>query len=72
MSDWYLEPPDEPEHPEWYCCLEQLLEEEEVPADVKTKIKKVLSDWVEETNQGFPEPLIDPVEELPDSPYYPF
>jgi len=62
MNDYYNDPPDEPEPPEWYMTLEDVLEMDP-PESVAIVIRKCIEDWTEEYNrsQNY-EPPDDPKE----------
>lgn len=52
MNDYWNNPPDELEPPDWYQELELTMEDESMPQSVKDGIKKLLDDWVNEFNQS--------------------
>ena len=49
MSDWYNDPPDHPEPPEWYALIQEAMEAGPSPAILKA-LRKMLDDWDEEQN----------------------
>jgi hypothetical protein len=57
MNDWYNDPPDHPEPPEWYALIEEAIGNDPPPA-ISTAIRKLIDDWNEEQNrmQGEPDP----------------
>jgi len=61
MQDYWNDPPDDQEPPEWYMTLEDVLEQQDPPESVATTIRKAMDDWVEEYNQWKDfEPIDDP------------
>jgi len=61
MQDYWNDPPDDQEPPEWYMTLEDVLEQQDPPESVATTIRKAMDDWVEEYNQWQDfEPIDDP------------
>jgi len=51
MNDYYNDPPDHPEPPEWYSTLEDILNDMDPPETVAKAIRKAMDDWVEEHNK---------------------
>jgi hypothetical protein len=51
MNDWYNDPPDEPEAPDWYMTLEDILNDMDPPQSVARLIRKAMDDWVDEHNR---------------------
>ena len=68
MTDNHLDPPDEPEPPEWYYRLWVYLEEEQPPETVATAIRQAMRAWVDLMNQEY-NPGPETLEELPDDFY---
>ena len=64
MTDWYNDPPEHPEPPEWYALIEEAIAFDPPPA-ISTAIRKLIGDWTEEQNRMHAEP--DP----PDPPDVP-
>jgi hypothetical protein len=52
MNDYWNNPPDEPEPPNWYQELELAMEDETMPQTVKDGIWKLLDDWTQEWNKA--------------------
>jgi hypothetical protein len=50
MNDWYNDPPDHPEPPEWYALIEDAIGNDPPPA-ISTAIRKLIDDWTEEQNK---------------------
>jgi hypothetical protein len=50
MQDYWNDPPDEQEPPEWYMTLEDVLEQQNPPQTVADAIRKALEEWVQEYN----------------------
>jgi len=50
MQDYWSDPPDDQEPPEWYMTLEDLLEQQEPPQAVADAIRKAMEEWVNEYN----------------------
>ena len=53
MTDNHLDPPDEPEPPEWYYRLWVYLEEEQPPKTVAIAIQQAMRAWVDCMNQEY-------------------
>jgi hypothetical protein len=53
MNDYWNNPPDEPEPPEWYMTLEDVLDGMEPPEAVATAIRKAMEDWIDEINKQY-------------------
>ncbi len=51
MQDYWNEPPDHPEPPEWYMTIEDAALDQDVPQEVGTAILKILESWCEQCNQ---------------------
>jgi hypothetical protein len=51
MTDNHLDPPDEPEPPEWYYRLWVYLEEEQPPETIAIAIQQAMRAWVDRMNQ---------------------
>lgn len=51
MNDYWNNPPDHPEPPEWYSKLEDILNEMNPPQSVARLIRKAMDDWIDEHNQ---------------------
>ena len=51
MNDYWNNPPDHPEPPEWYMTLEDILNEMNPPQSVAQLIRKAIDDWVDEHNK---------------------
>ena len=49
MTDWYNDPPDHPEPPEWYALIREAMEAGPSPAILEA-LRKMLDDWAEEQN----------------------
>lgn len=64
MNDRHLDPPETPEPPDWYCQIEEALEDPHIPESVATAIRKILEDWC--AHDDYPEDYEPPLEELPD------
>jgi hypothetical protein len=55
--DFYLDPPDHPEPPDWYTALEDVLEVMSPPESVAEAIRKALDAWnQEQAAQHDPDP----------------
>jgi len=52
MNDYWNDPPDEPEPPDWYQELELAMEDETMPQTVKDGIQKLLNEWVQAYNES--------------------
>jgi hypothetical protein len=50
MNDYWNNPPDDQEPPEWYMTLEDILEQQEPPELVATAIRKAMDDWAQDYN----------------------
>lgn len=50
MQDYWNDPPDEQEPPEWYMTLEDVLEQQDPPQTVADAIREVMEKWVQEHN----------------------
>jgi len=50
MQDYWNDPPDDQEPPEWYMTLEDVLEQMEPPESVAEAIRAAMEKWVEEYN----------------------
>jgi hypothetical protein len=50
MQDYWNDPPDDQEPPEWYMTLEDVLEQMEPPESVAEVIRTAMEKWVEEYN----------------------
>jgi hypothetical protein len=60
MQDYWNDPPDDQEPPEWYMTLEDVLEQQDPPQTVADAIRKAMEEWVQEYNaQHDIEPLPD-------------
>ena len=55
MTDWYNDPPDHPEPPEWYALIQEAMEAGPSPAILEA-LRKMLDDWDEEQNRMHAEP----------------
>jgi hypothetical protein len=55
MNDWYNDPPEHPEPPEWYALIEEAIGNDPPPA-ISTAIRKLIDDWTEEQNRMQGEP----------------
>lgn len=53
MNDWYNDPPDYDEAPDWYISLEDVLECMSPPQEIADAIAKLLKDWSEAQNQQY-------------------
>lgn len=51
MNDYWNNPPDHQEPPEWYYELESILNEMNPPQSVAQSIRKAMDDWVDEHNK---------------------
>ena len=51
MNDYYNDPPDEPEPPEWYSTLEDILNDMDPPETVAKAIRMAMDDWVDDHNR---------------------
>ena len=51
MNDWYNDPPDHPEPPEWYATLEDILNDMDPPPSVAKAIRTAMDDWVDDHNR---------------------
>ena len=51
MQDYWNDPPDDQEPPEWYMTLEDVLEGMEPPTFVADAIRNAMEKWVEEYNR---------------------
>jgi len=56
MNDHHLDPPDYPEPPEWYCLIEQILDEHAIPTCASVAVRKALEEWAESHNQEQDQP----------------
>jgi hypothetical protein len=57
-SDWYNDPPESPEPPDWYAMIEEALEESNIPESVAEAIRKILDDWCHQPD--YPEDYTPP------------
>lgn len=48
MQDYWNDPPDEPEPPEWYMMLDDVLHNTDLPQGIAEAIKKAMNDWEDE------------------------
>jgi hypothetical protein len=51
MNDYYNDPPDHPEPPEWYSTLEDILNDMDPPPSVAKAIRMAMDDWVDDHNR---------------------
>ena len=64
MNDYYNDPPDHPEPPEWYSTLEDILNDMDPPPSVANAIRKAMDDWVDDPNrQQYFESIDDDLDE---------
>ena len=54
MNDWYNDPPDYDEPPEWYMTLEEALEMEP-PKEVADAIRAAIDAWNAEQAAAYPD-----------------
>ena len=52
MNDYWNDPPDDQEPPEWCMSLEDILDQQDPPESVAIAIRKAIEDWVEEYNKS--------------------
>jgi hypothetical protein len=66
MNDYYNDPPECPDPPEWYCLLEIALED--APESIATAIRSILDKWTDEYNaaRDYEEYPSETVIDLPD------
>lgn len=66
MKDYWNDPPDHPEPPEWFMELEAAIEHPNCPANIATAVRCQLDDWCAASNGSDFDPGPEPVVELPD------
>jgi hypothetical protein len=44
MNDWYNDPPEQPEPPEWYLLIEAAMEERDLPDWLRPHLKQAIED----------------------------
>lgn len=55
MNDHHLDPPDEPEPPEWWMMLEDALGDEDMPQPIRHAVHSAMQEWIRDSQPG-PEP----------------
>lgn len=53
MQDYWNDPPDYDEAPEWFMTLEDIIEQMDPPQAVADAIRKVMNDFLEEENKRY-------------------
>jgi hypothetical protein len=69
MNDWYNDPPDDQEPPEWYMALDDVLDSQrgDMPEEVEAAVRAAMHKWEEEYNAACSRPEPEQKdEEMPD------